>query len=107
MKSYEIRKIGAGSVFKFYFVVGVVFGLLISLIFILTGASLQSMGIHLGNLAFSNGGAFQIGAAFLGVIIGSLAYGLVAGLTAAIGAFIYNIFAAAIGGITVKLNDKE
>lgn len=106
MKSYEIRKIGPGSVFKFHFIVGVVFGLLFSIILLITGASLKNIGLELGALS-GNGGTLQAGAAILGVILASLAYGLMAGVISTVGALIYNLFASAIGGIVVKLNDKE
>lgn len=106
MKSYEIKKIGPGSVFKFYFIVGVVLGLLTSIILLITSASLKTIGLELG--AFGQGGGpLQAGAAIVGVILASLAYGLIAGIFSAAGAFIYNGFAAAIGGIVIKLNDKE
>ncbi len=106
MKSYEIKKIGPGSVFKFYFIVGVVFGLLISIILLITGASLKNIGLELG-VFNANGGSLQAGAAILGVILASLSYGLMSGVIGAVGALIYNGFAAAIGGIVVKLNDRD
>jgi hypothetical protein len=106
MKSFEIRKIGPGSVFKFFFVVGVAFGLLLSIIFIITGANLHRIGLELGSVDAGDG-PLSIGAAFIGVILASLAYGLMTGVISAIGAFIYNGFAAAIGGIIIKLNDKD
>ncbi len=106
MKSYEIKKIGPGSVFKFYFIVGVVFGLLASIIMLIVGTTLKTVGLEWG--AFSpGGGPLQVGAAIIGVILASLAYGLITGVLGAAGAFIYNGFAAAVGGIVIKLNDKE
>lgn len=106
MKSYEIKKIGPGSVFKFYFIVGIAFGLLTSIILLIMGATLQNIGLDLGTFS-TEGGPLQIGAAIIGVILASLAYGLMAGVFSVIGAFIYNIFAAAVGGIVIKLNDRE
>lgn len=106
MKSYEIKKIGPGSVFKFYFVVGVAIGLLTSIVLLITGATLENIGLELG--AFSaGGGPLQVGTAIIGVILASLAYGLMAGIISAVGALIYNVFAAGIGGIVIKLSDKE
>ncbi len=105
MKSYEIKKIGPGSVFKFYFILGIVFGLLTSIILLITGATLKNIGLELGT--FGASGPLQAGTAIIGVILASLAYGLMAGVLSAIGALIYNLFAAAIGGIVIKLNDKE
>lgn len=106
MKSYELKKIGPGSVFKFYFVVGVAFGLLMSIILLIAGANLQNIGLKLGTIGAGDG-PLGVGASVLGVLLTSLAYGLMVGVISAIGAFIYNLFAAAIGGIVVKLNDKE
>lgn len=106
MKSYEIKKIGPGSVFKFHFIVGVVFGLLTSIVLLITGASLKTIGLELGAIS-PGGGTLQAGAAIIGVILASLAYGLMAGIISMVGALIYNGFAAAIGGIVVKLNDRE
>ena len=106
MKSYEIKKIGPGSVFKFNFMLGTVFGLLISIILLITGATLKFIGLESG--AFSpGGGPIQAGAAVIGVILASLAYGLLTGVTGAVGAFIYNWFAAVIGGIVIKLSDRD
>lgn len=106
MKSYEIRKVGPGSVFKFYFFVGVVLGLLTSIILLITRASLKTIGLEFG--AFGQGGGpLQVGAAIVGVILASLAYGLITGIISMVGAFIYNGLAAAVGGIVVKLNDRD
>lgn len=107
MKSIEIKKIGVGSVFKFYFAVGLVIGLIACIIFLITGSSLKNLGIEIGAVSLGNQGPLQIGATLIGVIIGSLAYGLLSGLAGAVGAFIYNIFAAVTGGIVVKVNDGE
>jgi hypothetical protein len=106
MKSFEIRKIGPGSAFKFYFVVGVTFGLLISIIFVITGSNLHRIGLELGSVDAGDG-PLGTGAAFIGIILASLAYGLITGAIGAIGAFIYNGFAAFVGGIVIKLNDKD
>lgn len=106
IKSYEIKRIGVGSVFKFYFLLGIVFWLLGCIILLITGTSLRTLGLELG--AFdADGGFLQTGAAILGVLLASLAYGLMAGIIGAIGAVIYNGFAAVVGGIVVKLNDRD
>lgn len=106
MRSYEIKKIKPGSVFKFYFIVGVALGLLISFVFLFIGANLQRIGLELGSIDAGEG-PLGVGAAFIGVTLASLAYGLMVGAVGAIGAFIYNGFAAAVGGIIIKLNDKD
>jgi hypothetical protein len=106
MKNYEIKIIEPGSVFKFHFVVGVVFGLLLSIILLIIGANLQSIGLELGSIDAGED-PLGTGAAFFGVILASLAYGLMVGVVGAVGAFVYNCFAAAVGGIIIKLNDKD
>ena len=107
MKTYEIKKVGLGSVFKFHFTLGVVIGVIITLVLALVGVSLTNIGFQLGTANLSHSGPLQIGAAILGIIIGSLIYGLLMGLAGTIGALIYNAFAALIGGIEVTLNDRE
>ena len=107
MKSYEIKRIGTGSVFKFYFVIGVVVGLITCIVILITGASLSQIGIQLGTFSLKGGGPLQVGGAVAGLVIGSLAYGLLTGIAGSIMALIYNVFAAAVGGIIIKLNDKE
>jgi hypothetical protein len=107
MKNYEIKRIGPGSVFKLYFVLGSVIGLIISLVLVLLGASLSSIGFQLGTASIPNMGLLHILALILGIILGSLVYGLLLGIFAAIGALIYNAFAALVGGVVIRLNDKE
>ena len=107
MKIYEIRRIGPGSVFRFYFTLGLVIGLIISLVLVFTGLTLHSIGYQLGNVKLSGGGPLQVGAVILGIMLLSLAYGLLSGAGGAIGAIIYNAFAALVGGIVLQLNDKE
>jgi|GEM_PF-523372 len=107
MKSYEIKKIGLGSVCKFHFAVGVVVGLIACILLLLTGASLKHLGIEVGTVILGNQGPLQVGAALVGLIIGSLAYGLMMGLVGLVGAFLYNVFAKITGGIVIKLGDGE
>lgn len=107
MRSYEVRKIGVGSVFKFYFVFGMVFGFLAGVVILIMGASLENMGLQLGVFNLTQGGLLQIGASILGIIVLSLGYGLITGVAGAIGAFLYNIFAGMTGGIVVRLVERE
>lgn len=106
MRNYEIRKIRPGSVFMFNFVVGVAFGLLLSIMLLIIGANLQRIGLELGSINAAEG-SLVAGTAFVGVILASLAYGLMVGVVGAVGAFIYNGFAAAVGGIVIRLNEKD
>jgi hypothetical protein len=107
MKNYEIKSIGPASVFKLYFVLGLIIGLILSLVLVLAGVSLNSIGLQLGTTSLHNIGLLQIGAVILGIILGSLAYGLLLGIVAWIGAVIYNAFAALVGGITVKISERD
>ncbi|HPT88633.1 MAG TPA: DUF3566 domain-containing protein [Bacillota bacterium] len=107
MKSFEVKQIGLGSVFKFHFVVGVVVGLIASILLLLTGASLKNLGIEVGTVVLGKQGPLQVGAALTGIVLGSLAYGLMMGLFGAIGALLYNVFARITGGIVVRLGDRD
>ncbi len=107
MKNYEIRKIGPGSIFKLYFTIGTVIGFIVSLILLLAGATLNSIGMQLGTADLMSGGALQVAAIILGIIIGSLVYGLLTGIMGIVGAMIYNVFAALVGGIVINLTEKE
>lgn len=103
MKKFEIKSIGAGSVFRFYFALGVVIGLIGSVIVLAAGASPADIGLDLGFIKSLHGVFFSIVTA----IVCSLVYGLVCGVGGAIASFIYNIFAAAVGGVSIRLVDKE
>lgn len=106
MKSFEIRKVVVGSVFKLYFMFGIVFGLIAIIAIILASASLKNAGIELGTYNLADG-PFQVVTIAVGIIFGSLAYGLLTGLAGVIGALIYNAFAAMVGGVIIKLGDKD
>jgi hypothetical protein len=103
VKKYEIKSIGAGSVFRFYFALGIVIGVIGSIVLLATGASPKDFGFDFGFMnSMSN-----VGIAVISAIAGSVVYGLACGLGAMVTAFIYNIFAAGVGGVTVRLVDKE
>jgi hypothetical protein len=104
MRNMEIKKIQIGSIFKLCFVGGAVLGLILGILVLITGSLAQNLGLPLG-YSFETGSALQVGASILGVLIGSLAYGLVNGIFGIIGAFIYNIFAAIVGGIVLKVEE--
>ncbi|HEX7714982.1 MAG TPA: hypothetical protein VF531_13295 [Bacillota bacterium] len=106
MRSVEIKKIGAGSAFQLCFTIGAMAGFVICLIFLITGSLLQNIGMELGT-SLGSGGPLTIGAAVAGVLIGSLTYGLASGILAAAGAFIYNLFAAAVGGIRIQIDIND
>ncbi|MGE5529322.1 MAG: hypothetical protein ACM3X6_09300 [Patescibacteria group bacterium] len=101
MKAYEVKRIGAGSVFRFNLCVGFVVGLIAGALLLVMGYSLQDIGIELGTLK----GVVGIGAGVVGALLASVLQGILAGVAGAVLAFLYNIFAAAVGGIKVKLVD--
>ncbi|HEX2952512.1 MAG TPA: hypothetical protein VHR47_00840 [Bacillota bacterium] len=103
MKKYEIKSIGAGSVFRFYFVIGIVIGVIGSIVLLATGASPKDFGLDFG---FVNR-IGSVGLAIVTAVVGSIVDGLLCGLGGTILAVIYNIFAAGVGGITIRLVDKE
>jgi hypothetical protein len=104
MRNIEIKKIQVGSIFKLCFIGGAVLGLLLGILVIVAGTLAQNLGLPLGT-TFETGGAWQVGASIMGVLIGSLAYGLVNGIFGIFGAFIYNIFTAIVGGIVLKVEE--
>jgi len=103
MKTYEIKRIGAGSVFKFNLCVGFVVGLIAGAVLLIMGYSLTDIGLELGTLK----DALGVSAGIVGAILASILQGIMAGIVGAIVAFLYNIFAAAVGGIKVRLDEGE
>lgn len=105
MRNIEIKRIQIGSVFKLCFIGGAVLGLILGILVLVAGSLAQTLGLPLANTYFETGGALQIGASILGVLIGCLVYGLVNGIFGIIGTFIYNVFAAIVGGIVLKVEE--
>lgn len=103
MKKYEIRRLGLGSLFKLYLIIGLVIGLIVNVVLLATGYALVDVGRELGTMKE----LVSLGGGVVACILLAIIYGLAAGATAVIGGLIYNIFAAAVGGITVKLAEKE
>ena len=108
MRIYEIKKIGPGPVFKLNFVVGLVFGLILGMLWVFTGGLFETIGYNFGwahNV--TNGGLVHGVIITLSIIVIGLIYGLIYGLLGLIGTFIYNVLARLIGGVTVQLSEKE
>lgn len=105
MKSYEIKAFSLASAFKFCFICGLVLGLIVSIIVILLGASLEEMGFGFNFNLFQGGVSF--GTAVITVFLGALFYGVVSGVCGFISALLYNIFAKIAGGLVVKLTERE
>ncbi len=102
----ELSKIGIVSVFKIYLLMGLVFGLFVGgiygLIFAIGGVGLGLM----GGDDTTMGGVMMIVIAIVIVVAFTLLYGLMMGISGAIGALIYNIAAKVVGGIELELEDR-
>jgi Transmembrane domain of unknown function (DUF3566) len=97
-----IKRVGPGSAFKIglitYAILGLVLGIFMAFISTLLGS--------LGSAAASAPGAklFGFGMGIGSVIIFPVMYGLIGGVFAAIGAFIYNLAAGWVGGVEVDIS---
>jgi hypothetical protein len=96
----ELRKIGVVSVMKLFFVVYFLLGFLVGL-----GITLFSvvMSSALGNAAGNAipGGMWLFGP--LAVVVMPLLYGTIGALFSGLGALIYNLLAAYVGGVQVLI----
>lgn len=92
-----LKRIGPVSVFKIglisYAFLGLIAGILCSLI-VLTGASFAPHA-HM---------PFAPAVGLLAVIVCPIAYGIIGGLAAVIGALIYNLASNWVGGVEVDIN---
>lgn len=98
-----LKHIGPGSAFKVGMVTYAFLGLLVGIcmaLFSMVAGSLSSLGggQAMGGRAFGFG--FGVGA----IIIFPIAYGIIGGIAAAIGAAIYNLVAGWVGGLEVEIN---
>jgi transmembrane protein DUF3566 len=99
-----LKRIGPGSAFKVglvtYAILGLVIGACIAFFSMIAGS--------LGGLAGSESGAgaraLGLGMGLGAIIIVPIAYGILGGIGAAIGAFIYNLAAGWIGGLEVDIS---
>lgn len=93
-----VKRIGPGSAFKvgvvLYGILGLIIGFLVSL-FALVSSSFVSKAY-----GASIGAIFGIGA----ILIFPIFYGILGGVMAAIGAFLYNLAARLIGGLEVDIS---
>lgn len=102
MKRYEIKSIGILSLFKFYTVLGFAISLIMLIVVILAGNFFNNLGLGINSNVFS----LNICSNFLGGLLICLIYGIASGAVAVICGLIYNLFAAAIGGVIIKLRDE-
>lgn len=106
MKRIQVKKVEAGSMFKFYFAIGLIVGLILSLVVVISGSAIKDLGVQIGIPGITNDSPLQVGSAVIGVIIGSLAYGLALGIGGSVGALLYNIIAAITGGIVIQVKEE-
>lgn len=103
MKKYEVKRLGLGSLFRLYLIIGLVIGLIVNVVLLLTGIALVDVGRELGTMKE----LISLGGGVVACIVLAIVYGLISGVAAVVGGFIYNIFAAAVGGVSVRLVEKE
>ena len=96
----ELRKIGVVSVMKLFFVVYFVLGFLVGLAITLVSVVMSSAFSSAAGNAIP-GGMWLFGP--LAVVVMPLLYGVIGALFSAIGALIYNLLAAYVGGIQVLI----
>jgi hypothetical protein len=98
-----IRKVGAISAGKVMGILNAVVGLLIGVVFALIG--MLGLIVQAGNGGDANpmGFLFGIGA----IVMMPVFYGLMGFVTGAIGALIYNVVAAVVGGIELTVDTGE
>jgi hypothetical protein len=91
-----VNRVGPGSAFRVGLVVYAILGLVVAIPFAL-------LGMIAGPLMAKSGfpGA---GLGFLSIVVFPICYGLIGGIFAAIGAFIYNLAAGWVGGLEVDLS---
>ncbi len=108
MNRLRIKKVGVWSLMKLYAIMGLVIGLLIGVPYgiIIILFSLIGAGGAEGDAAFAIGGG--------GVVVGIIAmigfpiiYAVSLSIGGAIGALLYNIFAAIAGGIEVEVEQAN
>jgi hypothetical protein len=95
----ELRKIGVVSVMKLFFVIHFLLGFLVGLAITLFSVVMSSA---IGSAENSiPGGMWLFGP--LAVVVMPILYGVIGALFSAVGALIYNLLAAYIGGIQVLI----
>jgi Transmembrane domain of unknown function (DUF3566) len=97
-----VKRVGPGSAFKVglitYAILGLVLGVFMAIVSTLVGG--------LGTTASNVPGAklFGFGMGIGSIIVFPICYGLIGGIFAAIGAFIYNLAAGWVGGLEVDIS---
>ncbi|MGE5558255.1 MAG: DUF3566 domain-containing protein [Bacillota bacterium] len=103
IKKYEIRSIGLWSVLKFYALAGFLVNLVLFLLFLTAQSRLAKIGLDPAPLASS----LRLNAGLWQGLLACIVNGVLAGIGAAVCAVIYNMAAAILGGVAVRLNEKS
>ena len=104
----RIRKLGVWSVMKMYAVIGLVMGLIIGVPYglIVIAISLMGAGGAGGDAAYAIGGGGIVVGVIMMVVI-PIMYCVFAAVGGAIGALLYNLFAAIVGGIEIEVEQAN
>lgn len=92
----EIKSVGVLSVAKINGLIGVVFGLIIGIFYAGLGSLMMAF-------APAAGTGMLMSLGFAAIIIAPIVYGLFGFISGAVGAWLYNLFAAWVGGIELEL----
>ena len=108
MNKLRIKKLGVWSVMKMYALIGLVMGLIIGVPYglIIIAISLMGAGGAQGDAAFAIGGGGIIAGVVMMVAM-PIMYCVFAAIGGAIGALIYNLFAAIVGGIEIEVEQAN
>jgi hypothetical protein len=98
-----VKRIGPGSAFKIGLVTYAILGLVLGLFMAFISTVIGSLG-SLGQSAAPGARLFGFGMGFGAIIFFPICYGLIGGIFAAIGAFIYNLVAGWVGGLEVDIS---
>lgn len=103
MNKLRIKKLGIWSVAKMYGLISLIIGLLIGIPYGLVVIVFSLVGASIGGneaLAVGGGGVVMGIILMIGIPVGYAVMGIIGG---AIGALIYNLFAAIAGGIEIEV----
>lgn len=99
-----LKRIGPGSAFKVglvtYGILGLVVGVCIALFSMVAG----SLGSLAGSQAGAGTRALGLGMGLGAILIAPIFYGILGGISAALGALIYNLAAGWMGGLEVDIS---
>ena len=95
-----LRRVGPGSAFKIGLITYGILGLALGIFM----ASISSLVGSLGAANAPGARFFGFGMGIGSIIVFPIAYGIIGGIFAAVGALIYNLAAGWVGGVEVEIN---